>query len=67
MHFVFCALLNGFVMMTSAVHAASVSGTALYLERIAAPPDARFVAVLQDTSVADAPSIELGRVERENP
>lgn len=67
MHFVFCALLNGFVMMTSAVHAASVSGTALYLERIAAPPDARFVAVLQDTSVADAPSIELGRVERERP
>ncbi|MFO7759715.1 MAG: YbaY family lipoprotein [Roseovarius sp.] len=54
-------------MMTSAGHAATVSGTALHSERIAVPPDARFVAVLEDTSRADAPAIELGRVEKESP
>jgi len=43
--------------------AETVSGTALYRERIAAPPDARFVAVLEDVSRADAPARELGRVE----
>jgi uncharacterized lipoprotein YbaY/heat shock protein HslJ len=43
--------------------AETVSGTALYRERIAAPPDARFVAVLEDVSKADAAAEVLGRVE----
>lgn len=46
--------------------AETVSGTALYRERIAAPPDARFVAVLEDISKADAAAEVLGRVEVED-
>ena len=46
--------------------AQSVFGTATYRERIAPPPDARFVAVLSDISRADAPAEELGRIEIED-
>jgi uncharacterized lipoprotein YbaY/heat shock protein HslJ len=46
--------------------AETVSGTAFYRERIAAPPDARFVAVLEDVSRADAAAEVIGRVEIEN-
>lgn len=46
--------------------AETVTGTAIYRERIMPPPDARFVAVLSDISRADAPAIELGRIEIEN-
>lgn len=40
---------------------ASVTGTALYRERIALPPTAVFAAVLLDTSLQDAAAIEIGR------
>jgi putative lipoprotein len=46
--------------------AAEITGTALYRERIAAPPGARFEAALLDVSRADAPAVEIGRVERPN-
>lgn len=59
-------LLAGCVMLASMAHAATISGTAFYRERIGAPPGARFVAVLRDTSRADAPAIALGRVEIAN-
>lgn len=48
---------------TVGLNAESVSGTAIYRERIAAPPNARFVAVLEDVSRADASAEVLGRVE----
>lgn len=41
---------------------ASVSGQALYRERIAAPPGARLEVVLEDISRADAPAERLGEV-----
>ncbi len=47
-----------------AASADTVKGTALYRERIMPPPDARFVATLSDISLADAPAIELGRIEQ---
>jgi putative lipoprotein len=50
----------------SALQAETVSGPALYLERIAAPPLDRFVAVLEDISRADAPAKQVGRVVRES-
>lgn len=40
---------------------ASVTGTAIYRERIALPPNAVFTAVLLDVSLQDAPAKELGR------
>jgi uncharacterized lipoprotein YbaY/heat shock protein HslJ len=46
---------------------AYVSGTALYRERIRLPPNAVFEAILQDVSRADAPAVELGRVETADP
>lgn len=45
--------------------AASLSGTALYRERIALPPDAVFEVRLQDVSLADAPAPVLARFERD--
>jgi len=59
--FVYIALLGS----AAAVSAETVSGKALYRERIAAPPDARFVAVLENMSKADAPAEELGQFEIE--
>lgn len=59
----FLLVLVGLVMTTSALRAETVSGTASYLERIAAPSGVRFVAVLEDVSRADAPAEVLGRVE----
>jgi len=44
----------------------SVHGTATYRERVAMPPEAVFEAVLEDVSLADAPSAEIGRVETKN-
>ena len=60
------ALFTGFMMMISAGHAETITGRAVVSELIAAPPDSSFVALLQDTSVADAPAVELGRYEAEN-
>lgn len=42
-----------------------VSGTAIYRERIALPPDATFEATLEDVSRAGAPSQVIGRVRLE--
>ena len=39
----------------------AVTGTALYLERIALPPGAVFEAVLEDVSRADAAAVEIAR------
>ncbi|NHQ75772.1 META domain-containing protein [Roseovarius gahaiensis] len=66
MKLVLTALFTGFMMMISAGHAETITGRAVVGEPVAAPPDAHFVALLQDTSVADAPAIELGRYETEN-
>ncbi len=41
--------------------AQTITGTASYRERIAAPPDARFEAVLEDISLADVPAVVMGR------
>ena len=46
---------------------ASVTGTALYRERIALPEDAVFEAVLEDTSLADAPAVRIGTYKKEHP
>ena len=58
-------LLAMAVALAPAVQADTVTGTALYRERIAPPPDSRFVAVLEDISRADGPATELARVERD--
>ena len=42
----------------------AVEGTASFRERIALPPQAIFEATLEDTSLADAPTREMGRVVR---
>lgn len=41
--------------------AGTIEGTATYRERIALPPDAIFEALLQDVSLADAPSTMIAR------
>ena len=41
-----------------------VEGNASFRERIALPPKAQFEATLEDTSLADAPAREIGRVVR---
>jgi uncharacterized lipoprotein YbaY len=45
----------------------TVTGTAMYMERIALPPDAVFEAELQDISRADAKAESLGVYRKENP
>jgi len=45
---------------------ASVSGEASYRERIAVPPGTRFEAVLEDVSLADAPSVRIGEAVIDN-
>ncbi len=67
MQLILTVLLTSLLAMTSAGNAETITGKAFYSEQIAAPPDARFVAVLQDTSRADASAIELGRVEKYRP
>lgn len=58
--------LVALVIIPSTSAADSVTGTATLREEIAPPPDATFVAVLEDISRADAPSVELGRMEITN-
>ena len=41
----------------------SVTGNAFYRERMLLPPDARFEAVLEDISLADAPAVVVGRAQ----
>lgn len=62
-----CALQRSGVQVTNPVAAATVEGVALYGERIALPPGAVFEATLSDVARADAPAIELGRVEIRDP
>ena len=45
----------------------TVTGTAMYRERIALPPDAIFEAVLEDMSRADAPAVVIGRTRLDKP
>ena len=45
----------------------SVKGTATYRERMALPPTAVFVAILEDVSTADAPAEVIGRARIEHP
>jgi putative lipoprotein len=40
----------------------TVSGSAMYRERIALPPDATFEATVEDVSRADAPALVIGRI-----
>lgn len=40
----------------------TLTGTAVYLESVALPPDAVFEAILEDVSLMDVPAVELGRV-----
>src|SRR6056297_3294439 len=61
------ALFTGLLMMSSAGHADIIRAKAFCSELISASADGRFVAVLQDTSRANAPAIELGRIERDSP
>jgi putative lipoprotein len=49
------------IVGTVAAQAETVTGSAHYRERIALPPNAVFVAQLLDVSLADAPSVEIGR------
>ncbi|MFN3890955.1 MAG: YbaY family lipoprotein [Beijerinckiaceae bacterium] len=64
--FLFSTVLAAFAAAGLA-HAAerAVTGVALIRERIALPPNARFEAVLEDTSRAGAPSVVLARAVKE--
>jgi putative lipoprotein len=46
---------------------AEVTGTVAYRERIAMPPDAVVIVTLSDTSLMDAPAIEIGAHVIDNP
>ncbi|MEM8571120.1 MAG: YbaY family lipoprotein [Pseudomonadota bacterium] len=54
-------LLAGLLIMPVDSDADEIRGEAFYRERIALPPEAVFEAVLEDASLADAPSVVLGR------
>jgi uncharacterized lipoprotein YbaY/heat shock protein HslJ len=53
--------------VTPAPVAAAISGTAMYRERMALPPDAVFEAVLEDVSLADAAAVEIARMTIQGP
>ena len=53
------AMLSGCATGTAS-KAPAVTGEATYRERIAMPPGTRFEAVLEDVSLADAPSVRIG-------
>lgn len=55
-------VLAGCASLAPESKTARVTGEALYLERIAAPPEARLEVVLEDISVADAPAERIGEV-----
>lgn len=63
----FMVMLLTFVFSFAGIATAdTVTGTATFRERIMPPADARLVVILSDISRADAPAVELGRVEIEN-
>jgi len=55
-------LLSTTALISMSASAASITGSATYLERIALPPDATFEAVVEDVSRMDAPAQVIGRV-----
>jgi len=55
-------MLAGCASLTSDPGTAKVTGEAIYLERIAVPPDVRLEVKLEDISVADAPAERIGEV-----
>jgi putative lipoprotein len=50
----------------SVTYSGTVTGMALYRERIALPQNTVFEAVLEDTSLADAPAVRIGSYKRDN-
>jgi putative lipoprotein len=46
---------------------ATVTGTALYRERLALPQTTIFEAVLEDTSLVDAPAVRIGSCKKDHP
>ena len=50
----------------STTYSGTVTGSALYRERIALPQGAVFEAVLEDTSLADAPAVRIGSTKLDN-
>jgi uncharacterized lipoprotein YbaY/heat shock protein HslJ len=62
-----CALTRTGADTTAQLSTATIAGVALYRERIALPPGAVFEATLSDVARADAPAVELGRVEIRDP
>lgn len=55
-------LMGGLCLVAAGgAFAQNITGTAMYRERIALPPNAVFEAVLEDVSRADAPAVVLGR------
>ena len=68
-NWIFILLALGAVAVTPAAGAAerTVSGTAIYRERMALPPTARFEAVILDAARADAPAAVLARTVIDNP
>lgn len=55
-------LLAGCASLAPESETTKVTGEAIYLERIAAPPEARLKVVLEDISIADAPAKQVGEV-----
>lgn len=53
-----------FSILSNTLHAepATLTGSAIYRERIALPPNAVFEATLEDVSLMDVPAVILGRV-----
>lgn len=60
-------MLTALAVTALAGCATVIEGTATYAEPTALPPNAEFVAVLQDVSRADAPATELGRATIPDP
>ena len=55
-------MLTACSALPSGQEVANVSGEALYLERMAVPPDSRLEVVLEDISLADAPAEKIASV-----
>jgi putative lipoprotein len=51
----------------AATSSATITGSAMYRERIAMPPGAVFTATLEDTSRADAPSTRIAQFTKKSP
>jgi putative lipoprotein len=58
------ALTASALLAATGAGAATISGTATYLDRSALPPDATLEVTVEDVSLADAPSKIIGRLVR---